>query len=103
MNVKAGDMAIVIKSGAGNEGKIVMVAGLAGDNPIDKFGRITCEGCGPCWLVTCESGIKTLSIRPGAIAVSREGFIPDSWLRPISGIPDTEEENKEKELEKCAK
>lgn len=91
MNVKPGDLAIQIKSWANNQGKICKVIGPMGYNPLFE-GRIWLPGEGFCWMVEYHSPIKV-----------NHGFkvkicpCPDSWLRPVSGLPDeqhTEEDNK---------
>lgn len=78
MNCKPGDIAIVIKSAAGNEGKIVEVLSPLGEDPV--IGRtMWCEGEGFCWLVRSSgSPIKTSRGR-----IFGEAPIPDARLRPI--------------------
>lgn len=50
MNCKPGDLAIIIKSLAKNEGKIVEVLHAAGQDPVFK-GSICNRGQGFCWFV----------------------------------------------------
>ncbi|CAG9194105.1 conserved hypothetical protein [Paraburkholderia caribensis] len=74
MNVKAGDMAIVTGSPVPEiNGQIVEVLSL--------FGELLGEGLA--WLCTCHS-------------MRDEGYpslpIPDSMLRPISGVPVRDEQ-----------
>lgn len=80
MNVKPGDLAIVIKAHIPeNVGKIVRV---------QKFMRND-ELFGPLWQVECESirntvGRKTLKpMKRGG----RPLYAPDDWMRPVSGLP----------------
>jgi hypothetical protein len=78
MNCKPGDLAIVIKSAAGNEGKIVEVLSPLGEDPV--IGRTRwCKGRGFCWLVR-SSGLP-ISFKQGGFA--SEAPVPDAWLRPI--------------------
>ena len=82
MNVKEGDLAIQIKSAAGNEGRIVTVGKFLGrheyfDGPYEN-----------CWFVKFQ-GWAHIRTKQGIIKDSTDsGIIPDSWLKPISGLPD---------------
>ena len=88
MNVKQGDLAIQIKSIAGNEGAIVKVIEPYNDETFD--GLRWCVGAGFKWLCEFTRPVKsdmgiTYKIAP----------VPDAWLRPISGLP-MEEETEQK-------
>lgn len=85
MNVKQGDLAIQIKSSAGNEGKVVRVLSFVGAKPFYEGFTWYKSIDDVCWLV--DYGAKTPCSRsePNQIAP-----VPDSWLRPISGLPDPE-------------
>lgn len=78
MNVKKGDLAIIIKSSAGNSGKIVEVLEFLGENPIynDEY---FCINRGPCWLVHSDRPLNS-----GEMLTTFP--IPDAWLRPVSGL-----------------
>ncbi len=89
MNVKPGDLAIIIKSIAGNEGKIVKVLYGMGINP-EYAGYTWCFGSGYCWM--CELSSPGKDIHGNLFS---QFPIPDSRLRPISGLP-MEEETEQK-------
>lgn len=85
MNVKQGDLAIVIKSLNGKAvGSIVRVASF--------FNH--CPQNGPEWnvevarksTVKCRGTGRLIVLQPGGTAQC-----PDAWLRPISGLPDADE------------
>lgn len=96
MNVKKGDLAIIIKSFAGNEGKIVEVVEFLGSDPKFK-GMQFGDGLGSCWLVRSDK--QTLNIGASfpklhmdeQVGVTSELPIPDAWLRPVSGLPDRDD------------
>lgn len=95
MNVKQGDMAIQIISSAGNEGKIVEVLEYMGMAPVRYNNQLWRNaGDGPMWLVRYQNKV-----------ISKKGWksdkMPslDAWLRPVSGLEDSFEEESEKELE----
>ncbi|NKI68939.1 hypothetical protein GN109_05860 [Collimonas pratensis] len=90
MNVKQGDLAIQIRSDAGNEGHIWEVISFLGASPrigIWRFGY----GDLPTWFVR-----STRPVMSDAGAMLTEGAIPDAWLRSVSGLP-IEEETKQTE------
>jgi hypothetical protein len=89
MNVKQGDMAIIINSVTGLYiGMVVEVVELAGIH----------ESIGPYWKIRCPRDVyqgnkdapKKRLIKAGELAQNR-----DAWLRPVSGLPDdsTADEN----------
>lgn len=92
MNVKPGDMAIVVKSATGkNQGRIVEVISPLGESPWHN-GYCWNPGDGFCWLVKFQS--EVMALRPGRYLFAP---VPDAWLRPVSGLEDeqhTEEDNK---------
>ena len=72
LNCKQGDLAIIVKSQAGNEGKIVVCDEFLGD-----FELLTPSGCfttEPCWKVNIQ-----LSGSFGFV----DNIVEDSKLRPI--------------------
>ena len=76
MNCKPGDLAYVIRSAAGNEGKPVQVINadvfeLPGDLGLARYGHL--------WRV--RSGLPFNSLL--TIAPGEEFVFPDAWLRPI--------------------
>jgi hypothetical protein len=84
MNVKQGDLAIQIKSAAGNSGRIVRVLQFLGAFPFYD-GRHWHRDEADCWLVEYERPIFTANGHKALICPT-----PDAWLRPISGIPEEE-------------
>lgn len=77
MNVKAGDVAIIIKGRWPNVGRIVYVANAAGDRDYSRCGY----GILPSWF--CESLGADLDTEQGP---SQAGYAPDIALRPIPGV-----------------
>lgn len=79
MNVKPGDRAIVIKTAEGKQiGAIVQVEGCAG------YGSH-----GPTWRVTTD---RLIELSDGSQALPGRQFnCPDAWMRPVSGLPDADE------------
>jgi len=78
MNCKQGDLAIIVRSKAGNEGRLCTVLEMLGENPFyDGFPWNFRDG--PCWLIEYA----------GTPAFDNFGQkykrapIPDAWLRPI--------------------
>lgn len=83
MNVKQGDLAIVMHSETGrNLGKIVEVIKLLGESPVFD-GRSWGIGDGLLWLVEAKGAPISVRFGPPLAVVP----MPDAWLRPISGIP----------------
>jgi hypothetical protein len=98
MNVKPGDLAIQIKSVAGNEGNIVEVIKFLGDGhqyingqPWDYYGSENL------WHIRNTRPVKS---NLGKMVI--DGAIPDAWLRPISGLPDAEEIQDENPIKEVA-
>lgn len=83
MNVKPGDLAIQIKSNAGNEGQIVKVISFYGSSD-----RGPCPRYLNCWYVEYQHSTPD----EGGI-FDKFGYADDSWLRPVSGLPLQEDEN----------
>ena len=73
MNCKQGDLAIFVKSCAGNEGKIVRCAEYAGKKELTwPDGKMAvCDG----WVIEPRL--------PGWNGQTRNVFTPDDFLRPI--------------------
>lgn len=93
MNCKPGDLCVIVRSMAGNEGVLCKVLDPMGCEPLFE-GYIWGEGAGPCWLVELGRQVKT--IVAGQL-VSRCP-IPDAWLRPILPPPGTVTTDEVREL-----
>jgi len=102
MNVKPGDLAILINAALQeNIGKIIEVVEFIG---IPKFIN---DGNNDYWKVKINStfrvqihsaeGIDYGEVPPGSFLFQRE-----SWLFPISGLPDNEEIKDEKPIKEIA-
>jgi hypothetical protein len=77
MNCKPGDMAYIVRSSCGNEGRVVEIVNAV---VLEIPGDLGFEGCGHLWRCRSKSPLlQTFGlIRPG------EDFaFPDAWLRPI--------------------
>lgn len=95
MNCKQGDMAVVVRSSAGNEGKVVTCVEYLG-----RIGLVEINGephymaSGDYWLV---DRVLNLSKGDGRLFLDHAPYIPDSFLMPISGYEEPmvvrEEEN----------
>ncbi len=85
MNVKLGDLAIVIlpSQPAGIIGKVIRFVGEVGD---------TSKSYPNCWCVQFPRAYRTNNGQ-----MTNEPYVPDAWLRPVSGLPmqdETAEETK---------
>jgi hypothetical protein len=78
MNCVKGDLAIIVKSTCGNEGKIVKCLALV---PAGYDGLP--ESPGPRWIVDAF-----LMASDGHVD---QGKVPDSWLRPLRENPEADE------------
>lgn len=82
-----GDRAFIIRSEAGNEGKVVIIRRCLGDLPSGPFsylGRMFFNKTPDVvWVVESE-GAPILSIIDGKISKNRFCALPDSWLRPLT-------------------
>ena len=76
MNCKPGDLAVIICSGAGNEGKIVEILRPASGSESIPFSHHS-QGF-HWWIRSCGSPIKSLFS-----GSRKETVYPDAWLRPI--------------------
>ncbi|MBR8228071.1 hypothetical protein KDX05_07065 [Burkholderia vietnamiensis] len=84
MNCKPGDLAIIVQAFLPeNIGKIVEVLAPLGDD---------C-GCGFRWLVKTLSPARTISVIDFKTVFedSEPAGIPDAWLRPVTGLPITDD------------
>lgn len=81
MNCKQGDLAILVRSGSGNEGKIVRCLRFVGEVP-GWYG---------------DDRWETDTILPGCFG-GKTNTAQDAWLRPLRGDLLDEETEKEKEL-----
>lgn len=78
MNCKPGDLAIVIKASVPqNIGKIV---------------RVLCaKESGVSWFIDCDAEYVTRAGRVVRRDPMRDLFAPDAWLKPVSGLPITDD------------
>jgi hypothetical protein len=82
MNCKQGDLAYIVDSQfPENLGRVVDV--------LSGYGVFRDEGF--CWNVRAKTALKGEGEIDGRIMYLRDGFIPDSCLRPIGGVPIDEE------------
>lgn len=94
LRCRQGDLALVIKSAAGNEGAIVRVGKFLGESPLYRT-IPWFAGEGPCWLVTFAHPANSINSKTGKrLQPFAEGPFPDAWLQPIRGNPKTTEETK---------
>lgn len=77
MNVKPGDIAIIVKGRWRNVGRIVLVDRAWGDVDYTRLGY----GVLPCWLVESLGGDLDSVCGPGPT-----GYTPDLSLRPLPKI-----------------
>lgn len=84
MNVKPGDLAIVIKGESA--GRICIIISFWGDFAGESYWRV--EHCAPVPTVTG--------------AMMRTPLCPDSWLRPVSGLPDAEHTDEREPIKELA-
>jgi hypothetical protein len=78
MNCKPGDLAIVIRGlthPSPNVGRVVEV--------VSRFADHEVLGC--CWRCKSTQAMKVRTPRGDAHAT--EFWVPDAWLRPVSGLP----------------
>lgn len=82
MNVKTGDLAIIIKSKSGKHvGLIVEVAGPWGNHK--RLGFV--------WNCIAPRSVQAVTIggkKRGMLPAGSLVQSPDDWLRPVSGIPE---------------
>lgn len=80
MNCKPGDLAIVIRAPGAPEniGRVVKV--------IDALGEVRGYFC---WNVASDSPVAVFN--NGVKSMKAQGGIPDAWLRPVSGLPITDD------------
>lgn len=74
MNCKQGDLAIVVKSNAGNEGKIVTCLRLATEHDLREY-KLFSDWASPVWLIDALIVNKTNG--------KNYPFVHDARLRPI--------------------
>jgi len=86
MNCKPGDLAIIVRSGFGNNGKIVKIICGLGIDPTFA-GRWWAKKSGPTFYWLVESQGSPLISNKGYCAMS--GPVADAALRPIRGDDDT--------------
>lgn len=73
MNCKQGDLAVIVHSNAGNEGKFVTCVRLASDEEVARAGYSVRSG-EPCWILDAELKLTNNS---------KEKIGIDKWMRPI--------------------
>jgi hypothetical protein len=76
MNCKPGDLAVIVRSTSGNEGKFVTVLRWIGAYTFYHGERLS-----DCWLVRLEQDMRPKS--GGVYHAGQEHAFPDSWLKPI--------------------
>lgn len=76
MNCRPGDLAVVVRSDAGNDGKIVFVVRAAAYHEYAEFDH---ADEGRHWWVECKSGLLMDTWGGG----EKESSMPDARLRPI--------------------
>lgn len=103
MNVKEGDLAIIVRSDTGrNFGRIVRVeqfVGGTGTYYLDGVLFNLADGNGRAWLVT--SAAKNIWLG-GDIGYVRRALYADEALRPVSGLPDADDVTTDLDLEVTA-
>lgn len=78
MNCKPNDIAYIAYTTAPeNLGRVVEV--------VEPYGEFMDFGF--CWCVRSRSPMAGLNPHTGERLMVSGGFLPDSWLRPISGVP----------------
>lgn len=111
MNVSKGDLAIIIKDGetVKTAGRIVEVLHLAPKTDFhlpDGYYHFGIASDLPMWVVKFESGtIKAPIGSDGIMKKTREtryAVVDDRVLRPISGIPDTEDTDTKEPIKEVA-
>ena len=97
MRCKPGDLAEIVRSLCGNEGRRVVVERIA--RPSENLDAIfTFRGCGALWVVQPLQPLRC--IYPDdtyAFDMKRSAF-PDAWLRPIRPVRDPSAAEREEGL-----
>lgn len=88
MNCKKGDLAVIVRSMAGNEGRIVQCLRIATDAELSEANIYT--GLPHPFWVTDKQLPCAFSFGGHSSGVSH-AFIPDAWLRPIRDSDGTDE------------
>lgn len=79
MNCKPGDLAVITRGNARD--RIVEVKAPYGDYLHLGF----------CWYVEAPTPIPAMDAMTGLTCHITNGWCPDMWLRPISGVPVTDD------------
>ena len=79
MNCKPGDLAYVVHGR--QAGAVVSVEKTS----------LPLEDVSPCWTCTSTSPLHTVHRKTRERRINTRFRVPDSWLRPISGIPVTDD------------
>lgn len=95
MNCKPGDLAIIVTAtDPRNVGRIVECLKLAANGETRKSAAGECAvntGGEPVWLIRCPSKMFTSNVnrKTGTVRkyLDHEGWINDSKLRPVTGLP----------------
>jgi hypothetical protein len=102
VNVKAGDLAIVICADVTPEiiGSIVEVVRIAvqGEYFSDVDMRFESRGGRPAWVVKRSNGLLPWRTVAGALRWADMRPLEDSLLRPVSGLPIEEDTNTEERV-----
>ncbi|KVS07784.1 hypothetical protein [Burkholderia vietnamiensis] len=81
MNCKPGDLAYIVRDSGSTALGLVVDVRRRSDRP---------DGT-PCWMVGVPEGCFLECRATGRKINAREFRIPDAWLRPISGVPVTDD------------
>jgi hypothetical protein len=91
MNCKPGDLAVLIRSAIPeNVGIIVEV--------VEWMGHVWSNDSITNWRVRPVGGPRQTTIG----SLQQEGAAPDEWLRPVSGLPDTEDTDEREPIKEVA-
>ena len=92
MNCKKGDLAIQVRSCAGNHGMVVRVLEYVGVDPMHE-GQKYHWGYGACWLCL-YLGSEPSYVKDDVLYTEGGGLtvpLPDSWLRPLPKLTEQDE------------
>lgn len=99
MNVKPGDLAIIIGASTTPEmiGMVVKVERRAVHGEIIGAGKVNLE-LGEGWICSHPNGIPT-RYDNGFFHIQRERMILDAYLKPVSGLSDEQTQEESNKLE----
>lgn len=88
MNCKPGDLAIVSRvDGEEDRDAIGLIVEVMRAAPVGDW----TDANQPEWQCRSRAPFRARDLRTGAIVLSNEFDVKDSWLRPISGVPVTDD------------